>query len=45
MELTNKASWHIEFNQGTVPIMETPQGSMIGESGELMMLANEMGKN
>lgn len=35
-DLNNKAPWHLDFNGGFAPILETPDGEMMGESGILM---------
>eukprot|EP00959_Pyramimonas_sp_CCMP1952_P208410 4359615-Pyramimonas_sp.AAC.2 len=40
--LDQKAQWHLDFNNGFVPVLETPQGDLIGESGILMTLAHEL---
>mmetsp|Transcript_15974 Transcript_15974/g.34676 ORF Transcript_15974/g.34676 Transcript_15974/m.34676 type:complete len:270 (-) Transcript_15974:106-915(-) len=40
--LDQKAQWHLDFNNGFVPVLETPQGDTIGESGVLMQLAHEL---
>jgi len=40
--LDQKAQWHLDFNNGFVPVLETPQGDMLGESGVLMQLAHEL---
>ena len=31
--LYNKAPWHVEANGGGAPLLETPQGDLIPESG------------
>lgn len=31
-DLNDKAPWHVAFNGGSVPILETPSGDMIPES-------------
>ena len=33
MDLNQKAQWHLDFNGGMVPVLETPQGDLIKESG------------
>lgn len=33
VDLNNKAQWHKDLNGGMVPVMETPQGTLIPESG------------
>ena len=42
MDLNEKAQWHLDFNNGFVPILETPQGDLIKESGVIAQLACEM---
>jgi glutathione S-transferase len=32
MDLNQKAQWHLDFNGGMVPVLETPQGDLIKES-------------
>ena len=39
--MNNKAQWHKDFNGGMIPIMETPQGDMIPESGIVAQYAIE----
>jgi glutathione S-transferase len=39
--LSNKAPWHVEFNGGSVPVLETPEGVLIKDSGVVMMFAHE----
>lgn len=34
-DLNSKAKWQVDFNGGFVPILETPDGKMFGESGLL----------
>ena len=41
VDLNNKAQWHKDFNGGMVPIMETPHGDMIPESGIVAQYAIE----
>jgi len=41
--LNNKAEWHLNFNGGFVPILETPAGDLIKESSVIMMYAHEAG--
>ena len=41
--LNKKADWHKAANGGMVPILETPEGELILESGVLMSFAHEMG--
>jgi len=38
-DLQKKAQWHLDFNGGFIPILETPKGEMINESGVLMDFA------
>lgn len=33
MDLNEKAQWHKDFNNGFVPVLETPEGTLIKESG------------
>ena len=32
IDLLNKAKWHVDFNGGLIPVLETPAGDMINES-------------
>jgi glutathione S-transferase len=41
--LNNKSQWHVDFNGGMVPILETPNGDLIKESAVIMAFANESG--
>ena len=41
--LNKKAEWHLNFNEGMVPILETPNGDLIKESGVIMAFAHESG--
>jgi glutathione S-transferase len=41
--LNNKSKWHLDFNGGLVPILETPNGDLIKESGVIMAFAHESG--
>ena len=45
MDLNQKAQWHFDFNGGLVPILETPAGDLIKESGVVAMFAHEEGKD
>ena len=40
VSLVEKAQWHLDFNGGFVPILETPAGTMINESGFIAEFAN-----
>ena len=44
MDLNQKAQWHLDFNGGFVPFLETPSGEMIKESGIIVQLAIELGQ-
>ena len=41
--LDKKAAWHLELNGGLVPVLETPAGDLIRESGVIAQLAHELG--
>ena len=43
MDLRNKAKWHLDFNGGFVPLLETPDGQMINESAVCMQFAMDYG--
>lgn len=45
MDLKQKAKWHLEINNGLVPILELPTGEIIIESYVIQMWAHEMGKD
>ncbi len=45
MDLDKKAQWHIDFNGGAVPIMETPDGDLIKEINVIADFANEKGQH
>ena len=36
INLNGKAQWHLDFNGGFTPILETPSGDLIPESGIVM---------
>ena len=40
VHLEDKAQWHLDFNGGFVPILETPSGTLINESGIIAEFAN-----
>ena len=33
VDLNDKAQWHLDFNNGFIPVLETPAGDLIPESG------------
>lgn len=41
VNLDNKPQWHLDFNGGAAPFLETPAGDLIPESGIIMQLALE----
>ena len=41
-DLDAKAGWHLELNNGFVPVLETKEGDLIYESAVLMQFAHEM---
>ena len=41
--LDKKAGWHVALNGGMVPVLETPAGDLIRESGVISQLAVELG--
>lgn len=41
LDLQNKAQWHKDYNGGTVPILEKPDGSLENESAQMMAWAIE----
>jgi len=43
-DLVTKAKWHLEANGGFIPILETPDGTMINESAVLMQFACDYSK-
>ena len=45
IDLNNKAQWHIDVNGGAAPVMETPQGELIPDSGVLVNYALESSPN
>ena len=45
MDLNDKKPWHVAFNQGSVPFLETPQGDLIPESAVLAQFAIESNPN
>jgi glutathione S-transferase len=45
MDLNVKAQWHLDFNGGMVPVLETPEGELIKESSVVAMYAHEAGKD
>ena len=38
-DLETKAQWHLDFNGGFLPILESPDGTMINESSLIMQFA------
>ena len=44
-DLNTKAQWHVDFNGGLVPVLETPKGELFGESSFIMSFAHEAGRN
>ena len=45
LDLGKKTPWHLDINKGLVPILETPQGDLIYESGVLIDLIEETNKD
>ena len=41
MDLNEKAKWHLDFNNGFVPVLETPDGTLIKESAVIAQVAIE----
>jgi len=41
MNLGDKAQWHLDFNNGLVPVLESPDGTMINESAVISAFASE----
>jgi glutathione S-transferase len=37
----DRAQWHLDFNKGQLPMLETPEGDMIAESDVLMNFAQD----
>jgi len=37
--MTVKAEWHKAFNEGLIPILESPDGTMVNESGVIANFA------
>ena len=33
VELRNKAKWHLDINGGLIPLLESPDGTIVHESG------------
>ena len=44
-DLNDKAPWHVEANGGSAPLLETPQGDLIPESGICMQFAQDSNPN
>ena len=44
MDLNTKAQWHLDFNGGMVPVLETPSGILIKESQVIMNVAHDLVK-
>ena len=42
MDRNEKAKWHLDFNNGFVPVLETPKGDLIKESAVIAQVAIEM---
>jgi len=45
MDLNEKAQWHIDFNGGSVPVLETTTGVLVPESGIIAQWALEHNPN
>ena len=43
MDLTNKAQWHLDINGGFIPLLETPDGTILYESAVVADFANNLG--
>ena len=41
MDLISKAQWHVDFNGGFVPLLESPDGTMVNDSAIIMNFAAE----
>jgi|EP00670_Eutreptiella_braarudii_P010276 glutathione S-transferase len=41
VDLNEKAQWHLDFNNGFVPVLETPAGDLIKESGVVAQFAHD----
>jgi glutaredoxin 2 len=39
VDLNSKTKWHLDLNGGLVPVLETPAGDLIIESGIIMAFA------
>ena len=39
--VVEKAQWHLDFNGGLIPVLESPDGTLINESGFIAEFANE----
>lgn len=39
MQLQNKAQWHLDFNGGFIPVLETPEGHLVKESAVVAQFA------
>jgi len=44
MNLGDKAQWHLDFNNGFVPVLESPDGTMINESAVISNFASDYAK-
>jgi glutathione S-transferase len=33
VDLRNKAKWHLDLNGGLIPVLESPDGTLVNESG------------
>jgi len=44
MNLGDKAQWHLDFNNGFVPILESSDGAMVNESAVISQFAVEYAK-
>lgn len=43
MDLVKEAQWHLDFNEGRIPFIETTDGVLLNESKVLLELANTLG--
>ena len=39
MDLNNKAKWHTDFNGGFIPMLESPDGTLVNETEVLLQFA------
>jgi len=43
VDVIQKARWHLDLNNGLIPVLEFPDSTLINESRIIIDLANDLG--